>query len=435
MNLYIPVETASREIPYKVYLSALLSLKGFDCYIGTKSAILNLLEETEDYVYFDKGFHNGVSQKFYDIIKSKRGLIMSLDEEGAVDYADDRIIKHRYAKELFDYADHVFFWGSVQRKVVQGHIRDFSRVSTSGHPRFQLLSAQYRKIYKKEVDTLTKEHGDYVLINTNMGFGNNINGDDFIRKNYGDRFSSLDDIIAFDKQKCELITKTIREIATKSNQKVILRPHPEEEVGFYKSRLSDLPNVDVIYEGSVVPWILGSSYVVHPDCTTAIEAVFLGKKAFSLLPENYDPNIVTALPLEVSCRITSDQDVYSVIQMELQKEGTSEKVKELLKNYFSSDVNSSEHIVQEFEKIFRDNLPKVPYRILLKQITKNKLKSLYNTLAPENFSRINKLSHNKIKDLKLSWIKSLLSYYRMLDNRIEPVTVQKIHNELFRIRN
>lgn len=435
MNVLIPIETASRETPYKVFLSAFLSKKGFDCYIGTKTSINNLIENSEDYIYLDKGFHNGVSQKIYYSIKENNGLIYSLDEEGAVDYADNRIIKHRYCKELFDFADHVFFWGRRQHVVVEGNIKFPEKVTVSGHPRFQLLTESFHKIYQSEVSALRKRYGKYVLLNTNMSFGNNINGDEFILKNYSDRFTNLDKIIDFDKEKCHLISKCIREIAMSSDDKVILRPHPEEELNFYIEQFKDLPNVEVIYEGSVVPWILGSEYVVHPDCTTAIEAIFLGKKAFSLLPSNYDATIVTSLPLEVSFRLNSEVDIISQINQELQNKSISPDLSKHLESNFSTDTDSFSHIVQQFAKLYNPKARDVSKTVLFKQIIKNRIKDFYNVIAPESMKRENKLSKNKTKELTINWVKELLGYFNQVNESVTSVEVKKVHKELFLIRN
>jgi surface carbohydrate biosynthesis protein len=435
MNVLIPIETASRETPYKVFLSVLLSKKGFNCYIGTKNSINNLIENSEDFVYLDKGFHNGISQKIYSPIKANNGYIFSLDEEGAVDYADNRIIKHRYCKELFDFADHVFFWGKRQHDVVEENIKNPNKVSISGHPRFQLLLKKFHEIYHPEVRKISEKYGKYVLFNTNMSFGNNINGDKFILENYSDRFDDLKNIISFDKEKCNLFLQRIREIALSTSDFVILRPHPEEKLSYYTEQLKDLQNVKVIYEGSVVPWILGSKYVVHPDCTTAIEAVFLGKKAFSLLPKNYDLTIVTSLPLEVSFKLNCEIDIIPQINQELKSIIISPEIERLLEMNFNINTDSFSHIVDQFARIYNPKAVHIRKTVLLKQIVKNRVKDFYNYIAPESIKTESKLSKNKTKELTLVWIKELISYFNKVDKIAENIEVKKIHNELFLIRN
>jgi hypothetical protein len=48
--------------------------------------------------------------------------------------------------------------------------------------------------------------------------------------------------------------------------------------------MADTPNVKVTFDGNVIEWILGSSLVIHNNCTTGVEAYFLGKPALSYRP-------------------------------------------------------------------------------------------------------------------------------------------------------
>ena len=74
MNILIPIEISSRELSYKIYLSHLLALKGFKCYLGYKSIIWHLTEKMQGYIYFDKGYHKGISDKIYDSVKKNKGV-------------------------------------------------------------------------------------------------------------------------------------------------------------------------------------------------------------------------------------------------------------------------------------------------------------------------------------------------------------------------
>jgi surface carbohydrate biosynthesis protein len=59
---------------------------------------------------------------------------------------------------------------------------------------------------------------------------------------------------------------------------IVLRPHPHENHRTYEKLLAGSA-VDVFREGTVTPWILQSSAVIHRHCTTAIEAALAGKVA------------------------------------------------------------------------------------------------------------------------------------------------------------
>ena len=67
--------------------------------VGEKSEIYKLIDLLEPVVYFDKAYHKGVSEKIYKNLK-KDAIILNLDEEGAVDYEDNRALLSRYPETI-----------------------------------------------------------------------------------------------------------------------------------------------------------------------------------------------------------------------------------------------------------------------------------------------------------------------------------------------
>ena len=253
-----------------------------------------------DYIYLDKGYHLGISEKIYANIKNDRGIIISLDEEGGVDYLDASTIRGRYSETLFESVDFTFLWGKKQYEIIKNRIVDKNKIEITGHPRFELLKPEFHYLYLDEVQKLNEKYGDFILVNTNMGFGNNIKGDEFVRNNYGDRFKDIKRIISFDKEKLKSYRSLIIKLSEKVKLPIIVRPHPEEDHQFYFEAFSGRKNIIIISEGSVIPWLLAAQSIIHPDCTTAVEALFLGKESLSFLPNNYPEDLVTELPIKAS---------------------------------------------------------------------------------------------------------------------------------------
>jgi len=187
MIVLIPLETASRELAYKVYLCNKLALNGFKCYLGDKSSIHYLTNNFKKYIYLDKGYHEDVSEEIYRNIKKNKGIIINLDEEGGVDFKDNTIIKSRYSSKMQSLVDKVLLWGTNQFKTISNALTPKNRLTVTGHPRFELLKKEFHFLYEKEKKSIQKKHGSFILVNTNMGFGNNIRGDDFVIKNYQKR--------------------------------------------------------------------------------------------------------------------------------------------------------------------------------------------------------------------------------------------------------
>ena len=308
IKVLIPVETSSRETLYKIYLSNLLVSKGFECYLGTKSNISFLIERFEGFIYFDKGFHRGVSESLYKRINKNNGVIVSLDEEGAIDFKDGSVLGVRYDSELFKAANTIFFWGKMQYENSKILDPKHSNCIISGHPRFQLLKKEYQFLYDRERKVISNKHGKFILINTNMGFGNNLRGDQFVKSNYGDRFNNLDGIIDNDKKKMRNIVGLCQKLS-RYNVKIILRPHPEEDTTYYSESFVGMDNIVITKNYSAISWILAAEHMIHIDCTTGVEAFMLGRKSVAYVTEDLDKSLLTYLPLSFSYVVSDESEV------------------------------------------------------------------------------------------------------------------------------
>ena len=65
-----------------------------------------------------------------------------------------------------------------------------------------------------------------------------------------------------------------------SETNFVVRPHPSDDRQTFVNAFEGLKNVHVISEGSVIPWLIASKFVIHNECTTAIESYLLEKHNF-----------------------------------------------------------------------------------------------------------------------------------------------------------
>jgi surface carbohydrate biosynthesis protein len=427
MIFLIPIETAVRELQYKLYLAKKLCSIGHTCYIGSKSEINFLCKKFDNYIYLDKGFHDGKSQILYKIIKNRGGLIYSIDEEGGVDYQDDRILKQRYKKDLFDYADKIFFWGEYQYLTLKDKVKFDKQVLISGHPRFTLLKKNYLNIYQDEVINIKRQFSNFVLINTNMGFGNNLKGDDFVEKNYIDRFPNIKDIIDFDKQKLDCITSLCKEISEKNDINIILRPHPEENIETYKKIFVNHNNISIIFSGSVIPWLIACDILIHPDCTTAIESWILCKKSISILPENYDKALVTYIPVEVSFKPSNFNEVIDIIENKVNLPLLQNEF-DLLNSRFSLEKDSIKIIIDEFRLLNLNSKSNIFFCFIL--YVKSLIKMFLNKIHINN-------NNSSVSEKKLSFFnkQTILDIMKTFPIENGSVRINSITKTLFKFKN
>lgn len=405
INILIPIETSSRELLYKVYLCNLLSNNGFNCYLGSKSNIFHLAEYLKNYIYLDKGYHADVSESLYEKIRENMGVIVNLDEEGAVDFSDNSTLKERYAPKLFEYTCTVFLWGVKQYDLIKNNTGAERKTLITGHPRFELLKPEFHYLYRQDVEKITQKHGNFILINTNMGFGNNIKGDDFVIENYGNRFRNIRNIVSFDKIKVNAFVELIIELSSTLDKKIILRPHPEEDLSLYVNAFKGIDNIKVIYSGSVVPWLLAADDIIHPDCTTAVECLFLGKLPISYMPENHPKDIVTKVPLEVSMVFNKISQVVEYLSNNQSHVNHKHKRHQVLEDYFSYNQPTTQLIIDKLKEIRTNNIGEIPKKIPWMRFLFLRLKECYGSLRRSkdyNFTRkkLQGFDHKEIKKIQ-----------------------------------
>ena len=67
--------------------------------------------------------------------------------------------------------------------------------------------------------------------------------------------------------------------------KVILRPHPGENISIWRDICQDFENIKVVYDHqNTCSWILASQYIISTNCHTSMEAYLLGKQSINFAP-------------------------------------------------------------------------------------------------------------------------------------------------------
>ena len=259
-TLYLPVEISTREYPWKVIFAQKCAKAGYRTIIGYKPLIQELACSDKGGVYFDKGYHEGKSDALYATLKSNGFKIISLDEEGAVDWNNSQSLQVRYPKNLKDKVDYILMWGREQKN---NFYKDIGNVLTTGHPRFKFAKSENHKAVMAKT----------MLIITNASFGNNHVGEDEIISRYGSRIKNIDSLLELDQTKVSTINEIARVLS--NEYKVTLRIHPEENSESYKkSGLSinisknpldkDIKQHDIIihFDSSVAIDVLGTNVPV-----------------------------------------------------------------------------------------------------------------------------------------------------------------------------
>ncbi|NOG32799.1 hypothetical protein HLB35_15440 [Halomonas sp. TBZ9] len=87
---------------------------------------------------------------------------------------------------------------------------------------------------------------------------------------------------------CDLVKDT-----ASAGYQIILRPHPDEGIDFYRQVFHDYKEVKVSFEGDLSAEIEGASVVVQSGCTSGIESLLAGVTTI-----NYQPCYGSTLSIE-----------------------------------------------------------------------------------------------------------------------------------------
>ena len=430
MDILIPIEISKRELLYKLVLCNYLASEGFNCFLGTKSNINLLISKFKNFIYIDKGYHMDNSEYLYEKIKSNSGIIISLDEEEELLILDGSTLRNRYSKILFKFSQLVFFWGKYQSDLVINNNESKTKCVISGHPRFELLKKKYSFLYEGKVKIIKQSHDDFILINTNMSFGNNIRGDEFIIKNYSKRFKNIETLIKNDKIKIKYFSILIKKLLDKK-YKVVVRPHPEENEETYKKILSGFKNFHVSKEFSSIPWILASKVMIHSDCTTGVEALMLGKKSISFMHKEFDKDHLTILPQKCSYNIGKIDDIVEFVNKNNFQRKINDNVKEL-DDCFYFNNNPFLTILNSIKKILKSDMLIINYSNPI-PIAKLKYRSFKRKVIKIFFGE-DKLYSTKLNGFNESNIIYHQNQIIKIDKTFNNNNVKKLVDDLFIIK-
>ncbi len=327
--LYLPVEVITREIDAKLLLTYYAVKQQFNVILAKQHKLYEQMESLPKGIFLSKGYPKNKKGPLFDA-KEFGHAVVELDEEGLI-FNENVYLSHRVQEDYFRILDHVYCWGIDQKNTLLRAYGEKEKLSLTGHPRFDLLKEKYRSIYSDEVETIKKQYGNFILVNTRFGVYNHIKGfrprHEFIKSLY-DHFISM-----------------VKELSKKyPTYNIIIRPHPREKFESYHTEFKHCKNVFVVHEGSIVKWNLAASCVIHNGCTTGIEAFLLDRPVLSYMPVTSEKHTDEYLANEVSLQVTSLQELMTIVDSYLNKgenirlneQNHKNKRKNILSNYYAA---------------------------------------------------------------------------------------------------
>ena len=376
MNIYLNVEISARELDSKLLLAIIAAARGHQVIVSDMSGIdrgfrSKLLApgifHTKCITPFDAkiNFHQALIHNGY--------MITSIDEEAGLDMDDyEEFSKTRYSEQTIEQSSAIFAWGNDDTQFLkQFYPKHLSKIYKTGSPRIDLLKSSFLKYWKAPKSIPKKP---FLLVSSNMGKANYVKPFyAIIRENRDIGYYKRDEKMfkndfgwaAEDYLKTYSFIEAIKYLANNNNGfDIVFRPHPVENIESWKFYLEGIPNVHVIREGSITPWINNSFAVLHSGCTSAIEATVAGKPVVSYVP--FQMNYSATLTNNLGYRVESLDKLTSTIN-NLFNNGKPIDQKDLLKSssdlfskkiYLDRNELAAEKIVKLWENLDNQKLSK-----------------------------------------------------------------------------
>ena len=293
--LLLPAETQIREFDGKLLVACMAAERGVPAVVGSRTAMHACATALPRGIYVSKDVRSS-SLKMLGILERLGHSICAWDEESLVQFSAQRYYETRVSPAVLGKTAVLCAWGDANARV----FRDCpsytgAPIHITGNPRIDLLRPELRPFFGQDVANIRARFGDYILVSTHFGAINHyvprlsahtLDAITPLSEKDGDFKDGLKaHLFAIFRHFEQVIPALGRAFADRN---ILVRPHPAENRAPWDKVAAELPNVHVVQEGNVVPWILGAQALVHNSCTTSVEAFVLERPAVGYLPEVSD---------------------------------------------------------------------------------------------------------------------------------------------------
>ncbi|MCB1463587.1 MAG: hypothetical protein KDJ90_14440 [Nitratireductor sp.] len=359
--LIIPLEVKVREFVPRLLVAAIAADRGYDVLIGHDRVVRRLAGHLPRGIMFDKALGVKTDRKVHRYARLGYRLT-AFDEESTGLYPNpDMFFRTRLSHETLSLASRYFVLSDIVRDMAVERYPDLAeRIVTTGMPRSDIWREAFRGLYEAERDRISRTHGKFILFNSNFGIVVHARRGRFLenqKKRHEKHHSGATAYFSRMEEQAGANLDAFLEMLPKLREwfpdyKLIVRPHPAEDVSFWKERLGGIGGVEIHADGIVAPWILASSVLVHHGCTTGIEAGLMGKPHVMYAPHR-DDHHDTELMRTFAPMVRDHDTLRATLGDILAGSNTHQKPRESLEKYFASLIGplASERIVDQFDGI------------------------------------------------------------------------------------
>lgn len=273
-TIVFTIELADRELFAKSLLTLEMIKAGFRVYIGTFRSLHETRKKFKSCIFFHKSSY---ARRIRQYKREMGAVVAILDEETGIAVPAARMAdfcRERFGDLSPAYYNYVFTIGEAYRERLST-LKNLEgiKVLPTGWPRVDLWREEYAYLHDQKVNEIRRHHGDYVLFVSSFGFTSRLGFEFKLGRAVSESrvrmlkntFEALGNYIAL-----------IRRVADEAGMKVVVRPHISESVEEWTSIFVDSPNVVVVREGDVTPWLLAAQGVITYRSTVTVQAALNG---------------------------------------------------------------------------------------------------------------------------------------------------------------
>lgn len=444
--LFCPIETKAREMDAKVLLACVAAERGHKVVIGNMGELRSAVEFLPRGIYLSKSIPDSM-ERYFKRFKSLGYGVTAWCEEGLVFLSREDYRKKMVSRGTLHYADLFFAWGDNQaRAVVEKVPESKDKIRCVGNPRIDMLRAPYRNVYAEDVERLRSTYGNYILFNTNFSIVNSMLGTqkEFLSFKERGKIRTKEDEERYwqhYEHKRAIFEAMGNLIGTVSewypDKRIIVRPHPSEDHETWKKITSPFENAEVVFEGTVIPWLMAADVLIHNGCTTAVEAYFLETPAIAYRPVVKD-GYELELPNNVSIRASSDEEVREMISFALKRGDEYDRWHLMAETELEAHIPdpkgayACDRIVDELEHYYAGS-PIIPESSVLRRVrwgkhrTKELLRSVKNVRRSDRGKeqvRDEMYRRQKFPGISTTEIEQLITKLQRESGRFNSITVK-----------
>jgi surface carbohydrate biosynthesis protein len=398
-HIYLPIDVKAREFNAKALLAIHAIASDFNVVIGPKTEVYRISHQLPPGLMLNLG----LGADFVPLVKKFRSeghLIWTVDEEGLVIHDEEIYFRQRVCDEVAKLSDTIICWGKVQKNLIDRTPEAASKTFSLGNPRMDLLTPRLRIALSKESAAIREKHGRFLLFNTNFQMCNHFLGENGyinllsskkVLATYEDRAYNEARISWKARIRDEFMALLPQIISQFPELNIVIRPHPSENHKFWSEFALKHDRLTVAFSGSVLPWILASETIIHNCCTTAVEALLLGK-----VPIAFRPYILAGMEAQItndaSLQAYTSEEAIAAIRLVLTGDRKFDNLPHLPKPDISHFVThceeetASQRIIKHLMEL-SSSLPKLGNTIAIRKIRNKYLIRKYLNALSSLFSQ------------------------------------------------